>query len=236
MTLRHDHVEMHLQHHQGEARAWHVGPEQWVPVDAAGSAVLLELEKSGQLTYEGTTIGRTQQQRTQEFYASRYAWSEETHIRYGQRTLMEFGQVKRPVARGQDGQPDLDDAMSTLIVRGAGPPGQSTPRYWLRKVHVITLSELLMVYKDDATWKFLYETWLEGSCVFRSKDKHRGAPGKYSTWYADPKRQTHLAAQSQNETRLQLIPSESWQWQSNSTWQSDSTWQQSRGWCESGTR
>ena len=87
-----------------------------------------------------TGIGRTLDQRTDEFYNSNFECTDPTSCQYRRHTLMEFDHrvTEQPAARGQDAeQPNLNDAMSTLIVR---------PKYWVRKVNVITLAEVFDMY------------------------------------------------------------------------------------------
>ena len=140
-----DEVDMYFKVHEGEARVWQTGPEEWIPLDgteamggAASGAALLDLARMAK-PYSGTAIGRTQEERTAEFYKSESCSDQDIVKR---RIVMEFGPHVQPAARGQYAsveQPNLNDAVSTLIVRGS--PGQRT-KLWLRKVNVITLPEV----------------------------------------------------------------------------------------------
>ena len=83
-------VEMFFKGREGEARVWQAEPEQWLPVDAASGAALLELESIGTPTHPSTAIGRALDQRTDEFYNSNFECTESTYCQYRRRTLMEF--------------------------------------------------------------------------------------------------------------------------------------------------
>ena len=96
------------------------------------------------------------------------------------RDVIDFGQAKVDYAEIQDDiteGPDLDNAVSTLVVRalpGTGHGGKA--KYWVRSVRVITFPEVFNHYKDAATFQEIYDTWLEGAVVIRSMPK-RGKAG-----------------------------------------------------------
>ena len=204
-------IEAAFEEHEGEARVWQADTEEWIPVDPAGCEALSILESQGMLTYPPTTIGKTHDERTDEFYKSEC--SDANSFRFRHRTLMEFGHYEQPAAHGhcQDAppeQPNLDDAVSTLLVRGAG--GQST-KFWIRKVKVITLPELFHNYMGDVSWKQLYHAWLEGACVIRAipKQWYRGAAsgaaesGVYTSSCIPSGIQTHSESDWKTQTRWQ---------------------------------
>ena len=206
-------IERYFEEYNCEARVWQAGPEEYIPVDAAGCAALSLLESKGMLTYPPTTIGKTRDDRASEFFGSELDYDDPNSCRFYSRTVMEFGHHEQPAAHGhcQDAppeQPNLDDAVSTLLVRGAG--GQST-KFWIRKVKVITLPELFHNYMGDVSWKQLYHAWLEGACVIRAipKQWYRGAAsgaaesGVYTSSGIPSGIQTHSESDWKTQTRWQ---------------------------------
>jgi len=214
--------------HEGEARVWQTGPEEWIPLDgieamggAASGAALLDLARMAR-TYRGTAIGRTQEERTAEFHKSESC--PDQHI-VKRRTVMDFGHHVQPAARGQDAsveQPNLNDAVSTLIVRGT--PGQRT-KFWLRKVNVITLPEVFKNFQNYMTWFQLYKTWLEGACVIRAHPRRGTTAGNWRPTQAD--RTSHpMAAARQSYDNHWTDEWQRFEWHSQQTWQ-NSDWRSS---------
>ena len=113
--------------------------------------------------HAGTNIGTTVDDCTVEFFRS---WVGHQ----GRRTVMEFGPHIPPDTFDQ---PGIDNAVSTLMVRGT-PGGQVLN--WLRKVRVITLAEVFEYVQQNVSWHFLYKAWMEGECVMGPRPK-RGVPG-----------------------------------------------------------
>ena len=77
--------------------------------------------------------------------------------------------------------PDLDNAVSTLVVRLMKPAGRQhfvPTKYWLRRVRVITLAEVLDNYKHDESFYSIYDCWLEGQVVFRGGGMRGVAGGR----------------------------------------------------------
>ena len=71
----------------------------------------------------------------------------------------------------------MNNAVSTLVVRALPSSTVGAPKYWLRKVRVITLAEVSCNYKDDERFRKIYDAWLESQVVIR-KRKTRGVAGK----------------------------------------------------------
>ena len=221
-----DEVDMYFKVHEGEARVWQAEPEEWLPFDgsqemggAASGAALLDLARMAR-TYRGIEIGRTQEERTAEFHKSESC--PDQHI-VKRRTVMDFGHHVQPAARGQDAsveQPNLNDAVSTLIVRG--PPGQST-KFWLRKVNVITLDEVCENFQNDMTWSQLYETWLEGACVIRAHPRRGTTAGNWRPTQSDRDSHPRAAARQSYDNHW----TDGWQrfeWHSQQTHWQNSDW------------
>ena len=126
------------------------------------------------------------------------------------RDVMDFGHAKVDYNEIQDDiteGPDLDNAVSTLVVRalpGTGRGGKA--KYWARSVQVITFPEVYNHYKDHATFSEIYDTWLEGAVVVRSMPK-RGTKGSGVNRKA---RAAKLAAE-----RAESGPAGSWQRERN---------------------
>ena len=121
-------------------------------------------------SYPGTRIGKTFAARGAEFQQS------ERRIRSQRRDVVDFGPAF--VANYQvasvdlDDGPDLNNAVSTLVVRALpGGGSEDRPKYWARSVRVITLPEVFNHYKDEATFPLIYDTWLEGAVVIRNTPK-----------------------------------------------------------------
>ena len=77
--------------------------------------------------------------------------------------------------------PDLNNAVSTLVVRSMKPAGRQhfvPTKYWLRRVRVITLAEVLDNCKHDESFYFIYDCWLEGQAVFRGGGMRGVAGGR----------------------------------------------------------
>ena len=91
------------------------------------------------------------------------------------RDVVDFGKY-RISGKPHFGGPNLDDVVSTLVARALPDAFEDAPKYWLRRVRVITLAEALDNYKDDEDFKVIYEAWLEGQVVIR-KRKMRGTAG-----------------------------------------------------------
>ena len=111
------------------------------------------------------------------------------------RDVIDFGQAKVDYSEIQDDiteGPDLDNAVSTLVVRalpGTGHGGKA--KYWARSVRVITFPEVFNHYKDHATFQEIYDTWLEGAVVIRSMPKR----GKAGSGVTRKERAAKLAAE-----------------------------------------
>ena len=219
-------VDMYLKVHKGEARVWQNGPEEWIPLDgtkamggAASGAALLDLDRMG-MTYKGIAIGRTQEECTAEFYKSESCSDQDIVKR---RIVMEFGPHGQPAARGQYAsveQPNLNDAVSTLIVRGS--LGQRT-KYWLRKVNVITLPEVFKNFQNYMTWFQLYKTWLEGACVIRAHPRRGTTAGNWRPTQSDRDSHPRAAARQSYDNHW----TDGWQrfeWHSQQTHWQNSDW------------
>ena len=122
--------------------------------------------------YPGTRMPSTLAGRVAEFrYTSPGRCSQ-------RRDVVEFGRYRRiddPESEG-DGGPDLDNAVSTLVVRALPSKRAGAPAYWLRKVYVIGLAEVFYNYQHDAEFAEIYEMWLEGVVVIRKRGT-RGVVG-----------------------------------------------------------
>ena len=159
---------MYFKQHEGEARVWQLERENWVPFIYRDSRSLTQqLDEVGMgYGYAGCRICKTQEDRTVEFYNSRDG-------PLGRRTVMEYG-VRAPCQDSLD-QPDLNNAVSTIMVRGT-PGGKVL--YWLREVRVLTLAEVFENAQNDASWWSLYNEWVEGECVFGSHPKRGTTTGR----------------------------------------------------------
>ena len=126
------------------------------------------------MLYPSTMIQKTFAARGASFNRS------ESRGRSQRRDVVDFGQACVDYNEIQDDiteGPDLDNAVSTLVVRalpGTGHGGKA--KYWVRSVRVITFPEVFNHYKDAATFQEIYDTWLEGAVVIRSMPR-RGKAG-----------------------------------------------------------
>lgn len=124
------------------------------------------------LDFPGTRVARSIAGRVAEFRTSR---GPET--RSQRRDVVDFGFGKLEVHASDDyGEPDFDYAVSTLVVRALPQCFLEAPKYWFRKVRVITLSEVFCNYQHDADFQQIYDAWLEGAVVIR-KHRTRGVAG-----------------------------------------------------------
>ena len=167
---------------EGEARVWQTDPEQWLPLVTRDNG---QRRRDGQppateglanhdlgendmgREYDGTTIGVTQADRAREFYTS------QSGFKTRRRFVMEFGPTQKSDDLDDNLQPDINSAVSTLVVRGKKG---SEVLYWLRKVWVTTLLEVYANFQHDLPFADIYEAWQEGACVIRSHPP-RGMPG-----------------------------------------------------------
>ena len=63
------------------------------------------------------------------------------------RDVVEFGPYRRiddQASRTEDGGPDLDNAVSTFVVRSRPSARAGAPLYWVRKVRVIGFAEVFL--------------------------------------------------------------------------------------------
>ena len=72
----------------------------------------------------------------------------------------------------------MDNAVSTLVVRALSPRIAGAPRYWLRKVKVVTLAEAFFHFRHAEFFKKIYEVWLEGRVVIHKRPKRGTSGGK----------------------------------------------------------
>ena len=122
------------------------------------------------MNYAGTCIAQTTAARSAEFYASKEVGHE------GTRKVFEFGSFIGPFDTDSEGEPELDDAVSTLVVRGT--PGKRT-KYWVRRVQVITLAEVSGFYQNHVTFQTIDDAWLEGEVVIRGRAKRGVSSGRW---------------------------------------------------------
>ena len=125
-------------------------------------------------SFPGTKVGKTFADRSEEFWDSPRRESSQWRdvVDFGQ-ACVDYNEIQDDITEG----PDLDNAVSTLVVRalpGTGHGGKA--KYWVRSVRVITFPEVFNHYKDAATFQEIYDTWLEGAVVIRSMPK-RGKAG-----------------------------------------------------------
>ena len=123
-------------------------------------------------SYPGTRIGKTFAARGAEFQER----SDERRGRSQRRDVVDFGPafVADDQVYNVDHGPDLDNAVSTLVVHAL--PGERC-KYYARSVRVITLPEVFNHYKEEATFPLIYDTWLEDAVVIRNTPK-RGCKSK----------------------------------------------------------
>ena len=122
-------------------------------------------------SYPGTTIGRTFAARGAEFQQSDRGRCSQ------RRDVVDFGQSV-VLGANDDGGPDLDNAVSTLVVRAMPGSKKGSPKFWARRVHVITLPEIINHYKEESTFQAMYEAWLEGLVVIRKAPMRGSAAGR----------------------------------------------------------
>ena len=178
-------IEAIFKDHEGETRVWQLFPEEWVPLR---SAAILATGPSGMgQEYRGTCVGKDRAARGALFEAS------EPRRFSGQRDVVEFGPYRRiddaESAGIEDGGPDLDNAVSTLVVRAHESSRAGAPKYWVRKVRVISLPEVFYNYQHDVDFEDIYSMWHEGAVVTR-KRQTRGRPsssGSRRAWQRQPK-------------------------------------------------
>ena len=147
--------------------------------------------------YPGTVLPRTFEERLDAFRAS-----EPLRMCSQRRNVYEFGKYFRlddrlsEVRSGSEGGPDFDNAVSTLVVRARPSKQAGAPKYWLRRVCVITLAEVLFHFKNNATqWEELYNMWLEGAVVIRK----RGPRGRRANDPATKRRRLQDGSQWRQE-------------------------------------
>ena len=171
-------IDAALRHHDGEARVWQVEPEVWEPLE--DPAIL-----DGGLEGMGAYLSSTEVPQTAAARGAIFAKAKreiDNHI-----SVVDFGtryMLRRPsldYAVEYDDYvlgPDFDNAVSTLVLRSKTRIGHSAApsTYWLRRVRVITLAEVIAYYKHDVEFDNLYDTWLEGEIVFLARAK-RGTSG-----------------------------------------------------------
>ena len=83
-------------------------------------------------------------------------------------------------------QPDINSAVSTLVVRGKKG---SKVLYWLRQVRVTTLPEVYADFQHEFPFADIYEAWQEGACVIR-RHPPRGVVGSGSSWGSGVRRRS----------------------------------------------
>ena len=158
-------IDMFLKRREGEARVWSTTSEVWTPLQIDDCRMCGENGLG--LNYPGTKIGKTKAARSAEFRNRGQVVFEKG------RAVMEYGLYRHFQNADTDGEPELDDAVSTLVVRGT--PGKKV-KYWLRNVHVVSLVEVLKHFGDDVSFDKLYTAWGEGQVVLRPRP-NRGKPG-----------------------------------------------------------
>ena len=166
-----DEIAAILKEHDGEARVWQTYPETWVPL--VDSEIMRAGEAGMGLDYNGTRVESTSAARGA-------AFSKRDRGRCSNvRDVVDFGSYYAVPQSG--GGPDLNNAVSTLVVRALPSTSSDAPQYWLRKVKIITLAEVFYYFQHDETFQRIYEVWLEGRVVIR-KRATRGSPGGKRKW------------------------------------------------------
>ena len=163
---RGDEVAAYLKQHEGEARVWQTTPETWLPLFDK------EIQGSGESgigsDYNGTLVERSS--------AARGAAFRERDI--GElsdvRDVVDFGDYYK--VDQTRGGPDLDSAVSTLVVRLLPCSDPTAPGYWFRKVEVLTLAEAFFWFRYADSFKNIYTAWVEGRVVFYKRSA-RGSSG-----------------------------------------------------------
>ena len=124
------------------------------------------------LDFPGTRVAKSIAGRVTEFRSS-----SGSETRSERRDVVDFGLYNLEIHASDDyGEPDFDNAVSTLVVRALPRSRAEAPKYWFRKVRVITLSEVFCNYQHDADFQQIYDAWLEGAVVIR-KHRTRGVAG-----------------------------------------------------------
>ena len=141
----------------------------WEPL--LDARILLAGEKGMGLDFPGTRLAATFAARTAEFENSALGKCSK------RRDVVEFGLGHDVFATKLDGKPDLNNAVSTVVVRALPGKREGAPDYWLRSVRVITLAEVFANYQHDMGFGIMYDTWLEGELVIRGRPV-RGASGR----------------------------------------------------------
>ena len=116
------------------------------------------------LGYPGTSLASTSAARGAEFRRS------------PRRDVVDFGRYSISSPQPEGG-PDLDNAVSTLVARAFPSSRAGAPKYWLRRVHVITLAEVFDNYKNDWGFETIYDAWREGRVVIKKRAAMRGCAG-----------------------------------------------------------
>ena len=175
-------VEHYFKQHEGEARVWQTEPEQWLPLvtrdygqrrrdgqpAATEGLTNPELgENDMGIEYDGTTIGVTHADRAREFYKS------QSGFRTQRRLVTEFGPTQKSDDLDDNLQPDINSAVSTLVVRGKKG---SEVLYWLCQVRVISLPEEYASFQHDLFF-CSYLRRLAGGCV-----RHQESPSTRRGW------------------------------------------------------
>jgi hypothetical protein len=160
-------IDAILKYHDGEARIWQIRPELWEPLS---ESTILEWGEVGMgRDFPGTLLQTTAAARGAAFLKSEIGFCS------GRRSVEDFGSSYTLSTRSC-GRPDLDNAVSTLVVRGCSSSEVGASLYWLRRVRVITLAEVFSNYQHDETFDNIYAAWLEGAVVFRKRTM-RGTAG-----------------------------------------------------------
>jgi hypothetical protein len=181
-------IDAILKYHDGEARIWQSQPEHWEPLL---ESTIAEWGEVGM----GRDFAGTRLQRTAAARGAAYVKREIDHCSR-RRSVEDFGS-SYTLSTLSCGRPDLNNAVSTLVVRGVASNQVGASLYWLRRVHVITLPEVYSNYQHDETFDTIYAAWLEGAVVFR-KRAMRGTAGHeesnvvYEASSASRQRRWHL--------------------------------------------
>jgi len=158
-----------LKYHDGEARIWQTRPEHWEPLL---ESTIAEWGEVGM----GRDFAGTRLQRTAAARGAAYVKREIDHCSR-RRSVEDFGS-SYTLSTLSCGRPDLNNAVSTLVVRGVASNQVGASLYWLRRVHVITLPEVYSNYQHDETFDVIYAAWLEGAVVFRKRAMRGTAGGR----------------------------------------------------------
>jgi hypothetical protein len=162
-------IDAILKYHDGEARVWQSQPEHWEPLL---ESIIAEWGEVGM----GSEFAGTRLQRTAAARGAAYVKREIDHCSR-RRSVEDFGS-SYTLSTLSCGRPDLNNAVSTLVVRGVASNQVGASLYWLRRVHVITLPEVYSNYQHDETFDTIYAAWLEGAVVFRKRAMRGTAGGR----------------------------------------------------------